>query len=168
MSSTGERLSSPNFAPCDERGFYYIFHHNIPSTDEEKIGKFVTFTKRFIKKVFRKIINENNERDIEDKLLNTSNNINILYQIDFYMFKELCNFIVDSFMLEQRLTNQPGSDYIMHGSSLLLNRDSNTPVLQERPDSIEEPLAKCRNNSEFNHNLICYSGSGRSLTDGLN
>ena len=59
-----EFLTDPSYSPCDERGFYFIFHHNIPTKEDDKRYRFIEYTKRFIKSEYKKIVTEMNEKNI--------------------------------------------------------------------------------------------------------
>ncbi len=129
-----EFLSNPDYGPCDERGHYYVFNDKLSLSNEEKKSRFEKFLDRFIKHTYNKILEPENKGFLDSHL-----NIEILYQMDFFMFTKLCEHITSNEELEDRF-----SDSNVPPLALLMRQS--TPMI---------PLSS--NGEVFNNDLVCMT-----------
>ena len=130
-----EFFSCPDYSPCDEKGHYYVFHNKLSLSNEDKKKRFEIFLDRYIKHTYNKILEEENK-----DFLNSYLNVEILYQMDYFMFSKLCEHITSNGDLEDRL-----SDSI---SPLALLIRQSTPITDFRHIDVE-----------YNNKLLCMSES---------
>ena len=130
-----EFMSCPEYTPCDEKGHYYVFNNKVSLSNEEKKKRFETFLVRYIKHVYNKIL-EDEHKDF----LNSFLNVEILYQMDYFMFSKLCEHITLNDELEDRLSDS--------GPPLALLLRQSTPITDYRHIDVE-----------YNNKLLCMSES---------
>lgn len=129
-----EFLSNPDYAPCDEGGHYYVFHDKLSLSNEQKKSRFEKYLDRFIKHTYNKILEPENKGFLDSHL-----NIEILYQMDFFMFTKLCEHITSNEDLEDRFSDS-------NVPSLALLMRQSTPMI---------PLSS--NGEVFNNDLVCMT-----------
>lgn len=129
-----EFLSNPDYAPCDERGHYYVIHEKISLSNEQKKIRFEKFLDRYIKHTYNKILESQNKEFLDSHL-----NIEILYLMDFFMFSKLCEHITSNEDLEDRFT------------------DSNVPPLALMMRQSTPMMAVSNQGEKFNNDLVCMT-----------